>query len=181
LIKKDPAEENILKRLTLVLLATLIAVPITASAQTRKRPSTKPSTNTADRAAVVRNSGATRVGDQIKVLSRFIYLLGGVAKGLEKNDEAIGRNEASPAVVQQTEQSKTSVRNSIRNVREGLDKLEIDFRATPELQPYYIKLAGSAAGAAAAEQQAANNQFDAAGRSLLGVINRLTDVLLIMR
>jgi len=170
-----------LKRLTLVLLATLIAVPMTASAQTRKRSSTKPSTSTADRAAVVRNSGAIRVGDQIKVLSRFIYLLGGVAKGLEKNDEAIKRNEASPAIVQQTEQSKTSVRNSIRNVREGLDKLEIDFRATPELQPYYIKLAGSASGAAAAEQQAANNQFDAAGRSLLGVISRLTDVLLIMR
>ena len=170
-----------MKRLTLVLLATLIAVPINASAQTRKRSSTKPSTSTADRSAVVRNSGATRVGEQIKVLSRFIYLLGGVAKGLEKTDEAIGRNEASPAIVQQAEQSKTSVRNSIRNVREGLDKLEIDFRATPELQPYYIKLAGSAAGAATAEQQAANNQFDAAGRSLLNVINRLTDVLLIMR
>lgn len=122
-----------------------------------------------------------RVGDQIKVLSRFIYLLGGVAKGLEKTDEDIRKNQASPAIVQQAEQSKTSVRNSIRNVREGLDKLEIDFRATPELQPYYIKLAGSASGAAAAEQQAANNQFDAAGRSLLGVINRLTDVLLIMR
>jgi hypothetical protein len=122
-----------------------------------------------------------RVGEQIKVLSRFIYLLGGVAKGLEKSDEDIRSNQASPAIVQQAEQSKTSVRNSIRNVREGLDKLEIDFRATPELQPYYIKLAGSAAGAATAEQQAANNQFDAAGRSLLNVINRLTDVLLIMR
>ncbi len=169
-----------MKRLTLALLAILIAVPITVPAQTRKRPSTK-TPSTADRAAVVRNSGATRVGDQIKILSRFIYLLGGVAKGLEGVDDAARRNEASPAVVKQAEQSKTTVRNSIRNVREGLDKLEIDFRATPELQPYYIKLAGSAAGAATAEQQAANNQFDAAGRSLLNVINRLTDVLLIMR
>jgi hypothetical protein len=129
----------------------------------------------------VRNSGATRVADQIKVLSRFIYLLGGVAKGLENVDEAARRNEASPAVLQQAEQNKATVRTSIRNVREGLDKLEVDFRATPELQPYYIKLAGSAAGAATAEQQAANNQFDASGRTLLTVINRLTDVLLIMR
>ena len=121
------------------------------------------------------------MADQIKVLSRFIYLLGGVAKGLEGVDEAARRNEASPAVLQQAEQSKKTVRTSIQNVREGLDKLEIDFRATPELTPYYIKLAGSAAGAATAEQQAANNQFDAAGRSLLTVINRLTDVLVIMR
>lgn len=171
-----------MKRLTLPFLAILIAVPITASAQTRKRSSgSRPTASTVDRAAVVRNSGATRVGDQIKILSRFIYLLGGVAKGLEQVEEAAKRNEASPAVLQQAEQSKTTIRNSIRNVREGLDKLEIDFRATPELQPYYIKLAGSAAGAATAEQQAANNQFDASGRSLLGVINRLTDVLLIMR
>jgi hypothetical protein len=28
-----------------------------------------------------------------------------------------------------------------------MDKLEVDFRATPELQPYYIKLAGVAAAA----------------------------------
>jgi len=56
-----------------------------------------------------------------------------------------------------------------------------DFRATPELQPYYIKLAGVAAGAAAAEEKAGANQFDAAGRQLLNVVNRLTDVLLLMR
>jgi hypothetical protein len=52
---------------------------------------------------------------------------------------------------------------------------------TPELQPFYIKLAGVAAGAADAEQKAAANQFDPAGRSLLLVVNRLTDVLLLMR
>jgi len=170
-----------LKRLTLALLAILIAIPITAQAQTRRKSTTKSPASTVDHVAVVRNSGAMRVGDQIKILSRFIYLLGGVAKGLESVDAAAKRNEASPAVLQQAEQSKTTVRTSIRNVREGLDKLEIDFRATPELQPYYIKLAGSAAGAATAEQQAANNQFDGAGRTLLNVINRLTDVLLIMR
>lgn len=160
----------------------MIIWPASAAAQTRKRSSTsKPAPKPSVTATVVRNQGAQRVGDQIKHLTRFIYLLGGVAKGLETVDDAVRRNEASPAVLQQAQQNKTTVRTSIRNVREGLDKLEIDFRATPELQPYYIKLAGSAAGAATAEQQAANNQFDAAGRSLLNVVNRLTDVLLIMR
>ena len=167
-----------MRRLTLVLLATIIICPA-ASAQTRRRssPAPKPSVT----ATVVRNQGAQRVGDQIKHLTKFIYLLGGAAKGLETVDEAVRRNEASPAVLEQAQQNKTTVRTSIRNVREGLDKLEIDFRSTPELQPYYIKLAGSAAGAATAEQQAANDQFDAAGRSLLNVVNRLTDVLLVMR
>jgi hypothetical protein len=108
-------------------------------------------------------------------------LLGGVSSGIAQVDEAVRRKEASPEMVQKNQQSKVTVKTSIQGFRESLDKLEIDFRATPELQPYYIKLAGVAAGAATAEEQAAANQFDAAGRSLLNVINRLTDVLLIMR
>jgi len=117
----------------------------------------------------------------MKLLTKFIYLLGGVTSGIAAVDEAARRNEASPTLVQQNQQSKAQVKASIQNFRESLDKLEIDFRATPELQPYYIKLAGVAAGAATAEDLAAKNQFDAAGRQLLNVINRLTDVLLLMR
>jgi hypothetical protein len=49
------------------------------------------------------------------------------------------------------------------------------------LQRYYIKLAGVASSAATAEGQAAANQFDKAGRTLLDVVNHLTDVLLEMR
>jgi hypothetical protein len=104
-----------------------------------------------------------------------------VASGIAAVDEAVRRNEASPAVLQKNQQSKVTVRTSIQGFRESLDKLEIDFRSTPELQPYYIRLAGVADGAATAEQQASANQFDAAGRSLLNVVNRLTDVLLAMR
>ena len=66
-------------------------------------------------------------------------------------------------------------------MREGLDQLEIFFRSTPDLEQYYLKLAGSAAGAATAEDQAAAGHFDQAGRTMLGVVNRLTDVLLAMR
>jgi hypothetical protein len=131
--------------------------------------------------SAARTAGATRVADQIKNMTKFIYLLGGVTNGIAAVDEAARRNEASPQLLQQNQQNKATVKNSIQNFRVALDSLETDFRATPDLQPYYIKLAGSAAGAATAEEQAAANQFDAAGRSLLTVINRLTDVLVIMR
>jgi hypothetical protein len=165
-------------------LTTIFVIPGSALGQTRRRSTpAKPSTTTAaaQKTAQVRTQGATRVADQIKLLTRFTYLLGGVNSGIAAADEAIRRNEASPAVVQSNQQSKARVKTSIQGFREGLDKLEIDFRATPELQPFYIKLAGVAAGAATAEEQAAANQFDAAGRSLLTVIGRLTDVLVIMR
>ena len=164
-------------------LLTVILLAPTAFSQTRNRSTSrqKPTATANQRVSQVRTAGATRVAEQIKLLSTFIYLLGGVSSGIASVDEAVRRNEASPALVQQNQDSKAKVRTSIQNFRVTLDKLETDFRATPELQPFYIKLAGSAAGAATAEEQAAANQFDRSGRSLLGVINRLTDVLLLMR
>ena len=176
-----------MKPIATTLLTLLLLAPSTVFSQTRNRSTSrqKPTTTSAtaanQRVVQVRTQGATRVADQIKFLTRFIYLLGGVSSGIAAVDEAARRNEASPTVVQQNQQSKLQVKTSIQGFRETLDKLEIDFRATPELQPYYIKLAGVASGAATAEDQAAKNQFDAAGRTLLNVINRLTDVLLLMR
>jgi Cu/Zn superoxide dismutase len=174
-----------MNRIMIMAFACLLMLPATALAQTRSRTtrrgtqSAKPSTQQAS--AEAKTIGATKVADQIKNLTRFVYLLGGVAKGIEQADEAARKNEASPTALQQNEQNKATVKTSLRNVREGLDQLEIYFRSTPELQGYYLKLAGSAAGAATAEDQAAAGHFDQAGRTLLGVVNRLTDVLLVMR
>ena len=172
-----------MKRIAITLFITLLFSPSTAFSQTRGRSSKSKAATPAPAARVsqVRTAGAQRVADQIKHLTRFTYLLGGVSSGIAAVDEAVRRNEASPTLVQQNQQSKATVKNSIQGFRETLDKLEIDFRATPELQPYYIKLAGVAAGAATAEEQAAANQFDRAGRTLLDVIGRLADVLVIMR
>jgi len=166
-----------------VLSVVLAATP--ALSQTRNRSTAKPKSSStaaaAQKSTQARTAGATRVADQIKFLARFIYLLGGVSSGIAAVDEAAKRNEASPAILEKNQQSKATVKTSIQGFRESLDKLEIDFRAQPELQPYYIKLAGVANGAATAEEQAAANQFDASGRTLLNVIGRLTDVLVLMR
>ncbi len=174
-----------MKPIATTFLILLLLAPSTAFSQTRNRSTSrqKPTSTAAatQKLAQVRTEGATRVADQIKLLTKFIYLLGGVTNGIAAVDEAERRKEASQTLIQKNQNDKAQVKASIQNFREGLDKLEIDFRATPELQPYYIKLAGVAAGAATAEEQAARNQFDASGRTLLNVVNRLTDVLLLMR
>jgi hypothetical protein len=172
--------KNILVLVCLLLLST------TALAQTRSRTtkrSTPPAktTKTAAEQAVAdaRTAGAGKVADQIKNLTKFLYILGGVAKGIEEFDAR--RSEAAPAALQKNEQNKAVVKSSLANVRVGLDQLEIHFRSTRGLEGYYLKLAGSASGAATAEGQAAAGRFDQAGRTLLGVVNRLTDVLVLMR
>ena len=171
-----------MKRIAITLFITLLLAPSTTFSQTRRRSRPRPpATATTQRVAQVRTQGAQRVADQIKHLTRFTYLLGGVSSGIAAVDEAVRRNEASPAIVQRNQQSKAQVKSSITGFREALDKLEIDFRTTPELQPYYIKLAGVASGAASAEELAAASQFDRAGRTLLDVVGRLADVLVVMR
>ena len=173
-----------MRRTISALIIGLVLLPVTGLAQTRRRATTRtpPRPSMAElRAAETRQVGAEKVANQIKVLTRFIYVLGGVAKTLDGVNDAAARAQQPTAAADQTEKSRTVIRNSIRDVRIGLDQLEVEFRGSPDLQRYYNKLAGVASGAAAAEEMAGANQFDRAGRSLLEVVNRLTDVLLLMR
>ena len=172
-----------MNRIAVLAIACLLTLPAAALAQTRSRTTSKRGTQSAktsaqQASAEARTNGANKVADQIKNLTRFLYLLGGVAKGIEDLDRG---NQGSPTALQQNEQNKAKLRSTFQDFRVGLDQLEITFRSTPELEQYYLKLAGSAAGAATAEDQAAAGHFDQAGRTMLGVVNRLTDVLLAMR
>jgi hypothetical protein len=175
-------EEVTLKRAIILALVFVVFLPLTAAAQTRKRTSRKaaPVASKPQPSTAV-HDGALEVANQIKNLTRFIYVLGGVAKGIEQTEVAVRRNEASPAIVSQLQKDKATVKQSLQSVREGLDRLEIRFRSSPELNRYYTNLVGSAAGAATAEDDAAAGHLDKAGRSLLAVVNRLTDVLLEMK
>src|SRR6266568_982540 len=140
----------------LIVPICILLLSITSFSQTRSR-TTKRGTQ---------SSKTPKVAAQPGVEAR--------TNGATRVAEAARKNEASPAALQQNDQNKAVVKTSLRNVREGLDQLEVYFRGTPELEGYYLKLAGSASGAATAEDQAAAGHFDQAGRTLLGVVNRLT-------
>ena len=162
-----------------VLLICTTVVGQSRSRRTSKRPSTTTATkNAAAEAATAaeRSKGATTIANQIRNLTTFLYLLGGVAKSIETLDAAAKTGQASPT----NEKNKAQLRASFGDFRAGLDALETYFRTTPDLQPYYVKLAGSASGAANAEAQANAGHFDQAGRTLLGVVGRLADVLVAM-
>jgi hypothetical protein len=55
--------------------------------------------------------------------------------------------------------------------------LEDEFRGNAVLKPYLAQLVGVSDYAATAEQQAVAGNFNQAGRTLLLVVNQLTDVL----
>src|SRR4051794_29365815 len=167
----------------IVAICVLGALSMAVCAQSRSRTTRRTSSKTSKPAvtdaatSTVKTEGATRVATQIKNLTTFLYLLGGVAKEVEALDAAAKSGQASPT----NERNKAQLKASFEDFRVGVDQLEIYFRNTPELQPYYVKLVGSASGAAAAEDQAAAGHFVQAGRNLISVVGRLADVLVSMR
>ena len=126
-----------MKPIATTLLTLLLLAPSTAFSQTRNRSSRqRPSTSTTSetqRIAQVRTQGATRVADQIKLLTKFIYLLGGVTSGIAAVDEAARRNEASPTLIQQNQQSKAQVKTSIQNFRwRGIQRSRVSMCCPPD-------------------------------------------------
>jgi hypothetical protein len=163
-----------------LVLLFLASGPAYPQASHRRAAPRRVAPKTATDADAERRDAGGRIGDQIKSLTQFLYLLGGVAKGIESAELAARNGEASPAVVQQTQRNKDTVRSSIRNVQVGLEQLESDFSTKPSLRPFYPNLLGVADIGKTAEGQAAAGQYDQAGRSLLKVVGRLTDTLLAM-
>jgi hypothetical protein len=125
-------------------------------------------------------AGRERIASQIKTLTQFLFLLGGVAKGIESVDQAARNREASSGAIEQNERNKAKVRESIRNVREGLDNLEAGFRSAA-LKTCCPQLEGIGRISETAESLAGANRFDEAGKSLLKAVNQLADALAQMR
>ncbi len=168
------------------LLVCLCASP-SAIAQT-KRKSTRAKPRTASKPApepapppVNLSAEAAYVAEQLKIVTRFVYVYGKIANGLELAEEQIKRGELSAAAVANNRKTKEAVISNINGVRTGLETLAGRFQANTRLQVQYLKLSYAAESAANAERLVANGRFDEAGKSLVQAVERLADVMLALR
>ncbi len=162
-------------------LLIFVCVPAPAPAQTRTRRSSPASSQKKKTPASGSRLDQTRFNAQrlelaglSKDLTRFLYLYGRLSKDLELTASQQGSADAAS-------QAKAGLIRSIGDMRDRLDQLEGHFRFEEGLRTQYQTLQGVSAGAEQAAQQAAANRFDQAGRTLLDVANKLTDVLLEMQ
>ncbi len=170
------------------ILACVLCLTFVAAAQKRKpaprKPAAKPPAKTVPAAANANaaeiKAGEEKVGIQIKNVTRFIYLLGSIAQGIEDVENDIKARNASNATVELNTKNKQSVIATLRNLRAGLAALETDFRASPALRTYLLQLQGITDVSGAAEDQAASGQFVQSGKTLLQVVERLSDTLVAM-
>lgn len=175
-----------MKRAFVLALACIILSSVLAASQTRRRsPQKRPASSTsfAEKQQAEIRAGRQQIATQIKALTQFLYLFGNISKGIE-TAEQVNRNREQTSVgmtAERIEQSKAKLKDSIKNVRTGLDHLESSFRLNPVLQSYYPNLAGVARLGQTAESQAATNGFDQAGRSLIAAVSKLADALVALR
>ena len=181
---------NISLRQTAATLLCVLLCVATASALTQKkrksargkkaRVTSRP-TPTPTPPPVSFSAEAAQVAEQLKIVSRFVYVYGKVANGLELAEEQARRGELSQAALAQNRQARETVAANISNVRVGLDALTSRFRANPRLQVHYLKLSYATDAAAQAEKLVASGRFDEAGKSLVTAVERLTDALVALR
>lgn len=110
-------------------------------------------------------------------VTRFLYLLGGIAKGIEDIDKDPRANQAAR---NQNAENKKTVVQTIRNLRAGLAALEVEFRTKPLLRKYLLNIEGVAGLTGEAEDLALAGKFSDAGRPLVSVVEKLADTLAVM-
>ncbi len=175
-----------MKRAFVLAITCLVLSNVTATSQTRRRSTQKrptSSTSFEEKQQAEIRAGRQQIATQIKTLTQFLYLFGGISKSIE-TAEQVNRNHEETSVGMSQDrltQNKTKLKDSIKNVRTGLDQLEASFRLNPVLQTYYSNLAGVAKLGQTAESQAAANSLDQAGRSLIAAVNKLADALVALR
>jgi hypothetical protein len=165
-------------------LATLLFLPSMTHAQKKKRaPARRPAAEPASKPAPAMDmrTEAQAVSEQIKNVSRFLFLYGKVVNGLEVADDLTRRGEMTPAAAAKNQQTKEALIGNIRGLRTGIEGVSRTFQANPRLQVQYLKLSYAAEAVANAEQFATAGRFDDAGKALTMVIERLTETLLAMR
>jgi hypothetical protein len=179
-LKKGVIWKNLV--ISVLVLFFTVSSGSAATQKTHRRPPTKQSASAAkaaaDKAAADNARDArVRVASQIKVLTHFVYLFAGIQKSMELGDTAGTGHEASTAALELNDKNKAKLRASIASIQQALEKLETDFRFTTAFKNYSPYLTGVANIGQQAQNQAAANRFDDAGKSLLKALDQLTDAL----
>lgn len=164
-------------KILILLLMTIMVLVGQGAAQRRTTPKPTPTPNI--QKAEISDAIKTTT-EQLKRLNRFIFILGGVADGIEKVDEEIRQGKATRAVIDQNDRNKDTVMQSIRNLRAGIVNLEVEFKAKESLRIYSGSVAGITQMMGVAEDQVGDGKVREAGRTLLMISERLIDTIATM-
>ena len=169
---------------TLPILAMVAClVPAIVIAQKKPAPRTRKPAPTATPvpAGLSNLDAANKVAEQLKLVSKYIFVYGKVANGLELAADQAKRGEVSPTITARNQQVKDSTAANIAALKEGIDKVGAELKANDRLQVQYLKLTGASDAVANAHQLATAGSFDEAGKALVLAVEKLTETIISLR
>ncbi len=121
-----------------------------------------------------------KVSNQLANVSLFVDKFGPVAQALEAMDAESKTKRPNKQTQDKNVADKAKVVNAVRNLREGMVKLESEFRVKPVLKKYLPTIQGISDLAGQSEASAIAGKFVAANASLRTVQQKLNDTLAAM-
>lgn len=118
--------------------------------------------------------GADKVAIQIMNTTKFLYLLGSIAKGIEDVDRDPKANAAAFAL---NATNKKAFTQTIRNLQAGLAVLEVEFKTKPSLKKYLVNIQGVTDLVGESQDLAVAGKYTESGRPLVSVVERLANTL----
>lgn len=175
-----------MKRFITLLLSLSLLGPLSSAslAQTKKRTQRRraPAAEPAPKPTVIdMRPEALAVAEQLKNVSKFIFIYGKIVNGLEVAEEQTKRGQMTPAAAAKNKQTREALIASISSLRTGIEGVSKTLQANSRMQVQYLKLSYASEATASAEQLAIAGRFDDAGKALVTAVERLTDTILSMR
>ena len=173
-------------KMTRYLLLTIAAsalLCVTAQAQrTPKRttPRTTPAKASSTLPPLDVRAARVKVENQFANVRVFVERLGPIAQAIEALDAESKTKKLSKQTLDKSTADKQKVVTAIRGLREGMVKLESEFRVKPALKKYLPTIQGISDLAGQAETSAIAGRFVAANTPLRSVQQKLSDTLAAM-
>jgi len=165
----------------MISLALIIVLSVSSSAQKKpgKRRPAKPTPTPTP--VVDMRTEAAQVADQIKNVTRFLYIYGKVQNSLEIADEQAKRGQADPKVVADNKKSKDALVVNINGLRAGLNNILKTWEGNTKMQTQSLRLVKAADAIGASEQYAAAGRYKEAADALVIAVERMTDTMISMK
>jgi len=163
----------------------LAAFAVTASAQRTRRPTPratpKPTPTRTPPSTFEATVAKQQVAIQLHNVNVFVDRMGPVAVAFENLDKDIAaRRITRQSDIDAHNTNKQKMVVAVRGIRDGLVKLETDFRARPALAQYLPRIQGISTLSAQSEDHAIAGRFVAAKEPLRQVALKLNETLAVM-
>ena len=170
-----------LSKTTIYLVLVIALLSASALGQKSKTASKKGSPQPVPAASALElRDGADKVAIQIKNVTKFLYMLGAIAYGIEDLDAQAKTKTLARSTLDANTANKAKVMQAIRNLRAGIAALEVEFRTKPSLKKFLPQIDGITQISAECEDLAAAGRLSDSGQPLLALVEKLSDVLAAM-